>query len=176
MFYSLNLVFVECLYTCVFMCLFIHVCGCACMCVWRPEVAFIGRGPLLLKSRLKKKCSYVCVCLWVCAHKNAGSCRAQKRAVDLLQLELQAAESHQLWCQGPNSSPLQGQCVLSVAKLSFHHPALFLRQGISWAQGSLICLDWLASGLQGAPCLCLFSTGITSEPPHPAYYYVFVFF
>lgn len=54
MFYSLNLVFVECLCTCVFMCLFIHVCGCACMCVWRPEVAFIGRGPLLLKLRFKK--------------------------------------------------------------------------------------------------------------------------
>lgn len=118
----------------------------------------------------------MCVCLWVCAHKDAGSCRVFKEAVNLLQLELQAAESHQLWCQGPNSSPLQEQCVLSIAKLSFHHPALFLRQGISWAQGSLIRLDWLANGLQGAPCLCLFSTGITSEPPHPAYYYVFFFF
>lgn len=57
----------------------------------------------------------------------------------------------------------------------FPTPALFLRQGISLAQGSLMRLDWLASGLQGASYLCLFSTGITSEPPQPANYYFFFY-
>lgn len=50
MFYSLNLVVLEYICTCVFMCLIIHVCGYACMLVCRSEVAFI-RCPLFFKLR-----------------------------------------------------------------------------------------------------------------------------
>jgi hypothetical protein len=70
-----------------------------------------------------------------------------------LELELQVSVSHQHGCYVPNSGPLQEQYVLTS-----HHPTLFLRQGVSLAQGSLVSetgvplaqgslawVDWLAS-------------------------------
>lgn len=58
------------------------------------------------------------MCVWVCAHECSAR-RDQKRALDPLELELQAVLNHLTWFQELNLGSLEERYVLVAAEPSF---------------------------------------------------------
>lgn len=110
-----------------------------------------------------------CVC-----DKYSSALEGQKRALDPLELELQAAVNHKHRCWELNSGPLQEQqLLLTTGPVLQPLPTIFLKQGLNVAQASLEFTMQMRMSLNfSLSCFPLSSAGVPGTTRTVCFYAV----